>query len=160
MGRGRIIGILGIALTAMAPSAAHAATLAPAAVSFGSHAVGSASGPKAFTVTAEPADVALPLTIAVTGDYRQANDCPATIGFLTTMSCTVSVTFHPTATGNRSGILSTTTLLLGGPTATLIGEGTRAANKGAKKCKRKAKKKTKKTKRKCKRKKKKKKKKK
>jgi hypothetical protein len=114
--------------------------LTPASATFGEHAVGSVSAPKKFTVTAEATDIALPLTVATTGDFRQTNDCPATLGFLLTSSCTVSVTFHPKSTGSRAGTLSTTTLVVGGPSASLLGTGTKGAS-AAKKCKKKGKKK-------------------
>lgn len=68
----------------------------------------------------------LPLTIAsvaVTGDYAQTNDCPAE-PIAAGASCTVSVTFTPTATGNRAGTLTVTTDADDSPhTASLSGKG-------------------------------------
>jgi hypothetical protein len=110
------------------------------------------SAPRSFVLTAQVTDVLLPLTISTTGDFSQTNSCPSQLGFLLTSSCTINVTFRPTAIGTRSGVLSSTTLLVGGPTASLTGVGTqpaagsggKAAGKKCKKAKRKGKKKGKK----------------
>jgi hypothetical protein len=111
-------------MLAWSSGTAGAATLAPSSNNFGSQAVGTVSAPKAFTVTAQPPlDVVLPLAVSTTGDFKQTNNCPATLGFLATASCTVNVTFNPTAAGARTGTLSTTTLVVGGPTAALAGTG-------------------------------------
>ena len=125
-------------------SSAGAATLAPSSASFGDTAIGAVSAPKSFTVTAEVTDGVLPLTVSTTGDFRQTNDCPSTLGFLLTSSCTIKVSFAPSTTGQRTGSLSTTTLVVGGPSAALSGNGAGPAASAAKsKCK-KAKKKHKK----------------
>jgi hypothetical protein len=42
--------------------------------------------------------------IAVTGDYSETNDCPASLG--SAQTCTVHVVFTPTALGTRSGTLT------------------------------------------------------
>lgn len=134
---------LSLALAAATTGSAGAATLAPTSADFGNQAVGSVSAPKTFTVTAGLLDLALPLTVSTSGDFKQTNNCPATLGFLLTSSCTVNVTFGPTAQGDRAGTLSTTTLIVGGPSAALRGTGIQdgKGSGGTKACKKKGKKK-------------------
>lgn len=134
---------------AVGGSTASAATLSPSSANFGSQQVNTVSAPRSFVLTAQVTDVLLPLTISTTGDFSQTNTCPSQLGFLLTSSCTINVTFRPTAIGTRSGVLSSTTLLVGGPTASLTGVGTDQAGSGkgdvkANKCKKKGKKKGKK----------------
>jgi hypothetical protein len=137
MRRPPIAVCLSAALLASTAGSAGAATLNPTSASFGNRAVGDVSGPRTFTLTAEPADAVLPLTITTTGDFRQTNNCPST-GFLTTTNCTINVTFAPKARGARTGTLSTTSLLTGGPSAALAGTGTQSGK--ATKCKKNGKK--------------------
>ena len=134
------------ALVGVSAGSAGAATLAPSSASFGDTSIGTVSAPKSFTVTAEAADSVLPLTVSTTGDFKQTNDCPSTLGFLLTQSCTIKVSFAPTTAGQRTGTLSTTTLVVGGPSAALSGNGVGSGASAAqsKKCKKKAKKKGKK----------------
>ena len=134
-----MIGCLAAAFAVSLAGSASAATLAPTAASFGKLGVGEVSAPKAIVVTAEVTDVLLPLTVATTGQFQQTNDCPSGIGFLTTSSCTINVRFAPNSGGAHSGTLSTTTLLVGGPTASLTGTGVSdtGASAAAKKCKKK-----------------------
>lgn len=115
-------------VAAVGSSAASAATLTPSSANFGSQAVGSTSAPRSFTLTPEVLDV-LPLTIATTGDFSQTNNCQAALQFVGG-GCNINVSFKPTATGNRSGTLSTTTTVVGGPTASLSGLGTDATRSG------------------------------
>jgi hypothetical protein len=136
---------LSLGLVVATSGSAGAATLAPTSANFGNQAVGSVSAPRAFTLTPDVVDL-LPLTITTTGDFKQTNNCPAALQFLTG-ACTINVTFGPTAAGDRVGTLSTTTLVVGGPTAALRGTGgggTTQDGKGGiagKKCKKKGKKK-------------------
>jgi hypothetical protein len=123
---------------------AGAATLSPTSANFGTQAVGSVSAPRSFTLTPDLLDL-LPLTIATTGDFRQTNTCPAALQFVSG-PCTINVTFAPRADGDRAGTLSTTTLVLGGPSATLRGTATQGGKGDGKQgvlCKAKGKKKKK-----------------
>jgi hypothetical protein len=131
-------------LLAAAAGSAGAATLSPSSAHFGTEAVGEVTKPKIFTVTAEAADAVLPMTIATTGDFKQTNNCPSTVGFLTATSCEINVIFAPKARGARTGTLTTTSPVLGGPSAVLAGNGTPASRLNAGKCKTKGKKKAKK----------------
>jgi hypothetical protein len=131
---------LALVVAGIASAPAGAATISPATANFGSQPVGSVSAPRAFTLTPQLLDV-LPLTIATTGDFRQTNNCQPVLQ-LVSGPCTINVTFAPTAAGSRSGTLSSTALILGGPSSQLAGTGTQGTaggdgNKGAAKCKKK-----------------------
>jgi hypothetical protein len=119
---------LALALAGVASAPAGAATISPATANFGNQPVGSVSAPRAFTLTPQLLDV-LPLTIATTGDFRQTNNC-APVLQLISGPCTISVTFAPTAAGSRSGTLSSTALILGGPSSQLSGTGTEGTSTG------------------------------
>ena len=53
------------------------------------------------------------INIATTGDFQQSNTCGSSLAGGS--SCTISVTFTPTATGTRSGELTVTTSVAGNP---------------------------------------------
>jgi hypothetical protein len=129
---------LALALAGISSAPAGAATISPATANFGNQAVGSVSAPRPFTLTPDLLD--LTLTIGTTGDFRQTNTCGPVLQIVSG-PCTINVSFAPTAAGGRSGTLTTTTLILGGPSAQLAGTGTQGpdsnANQGAKKCKKK-----------------------
>jgi hypothetical protein len=130
---------LAILLATGAASPAGAATLSPSSADFGTQTVGSVSAPKAFTLAPSVTD--LTLAVSTTGDFSQTNDCPAVLTLLSS-SCTINVTFAPTAAGGRSGTLSTAALVVGGPSATLSGTGNQSGGNGAtvgQKCKKKKK---------------------
>jgi hypothetical protein len=125
-------------ILAVGASTASAATLFPSSANFGTQEVNTVSPRRSFVLTAQATDMLLPLTISTTGDYSQTNNCPSQIGFQVTSSCTIHVSFRPTRVGTRRGALSTTTPLVGGPTASLtgVGDAARADNQGAgQKCK-------------------------
>ncbi len=95
-------------------------TVAPTALNFGSVATGSTSAVQTATVT-NPTSAAVPVTsISTTGDFAQTNTCGSSIA--ANGSCTVSVTFTPTATGSRTGTL--TVNAGGSTTVSLTGTGT------------------------------------
>jgi parallel beta-helix repeat protein len=95
-------------------------TVAPTALNFGSVATGSTSAAQTATVS-NPTGAAVPVTsISTTGDFAQTNNCGSSIA--ANSSCTVSVTFTPTAAGSRTGTL---TVNAGGTsTVSLSGTGT------------------------------------
>jgi hypothetical protein len=142
--RRAVLGVcLGGALLASTAGSAGAATLAPTSANFGTQAVGTVSAPRSFTLTPELLDL-LTLRVSTTGDYIQTNNCPAVLQLLSG-PCTINVRFAPTASGTRRGTLSTTTLLVGGPSASLSGVGSGSGSlRTAGSCKRKRKKKAKK----------------
>jgi hypothetical protein len=75
--------------------------------SFGSVTLGSSSSSIDFVLT-NTGEGAISITnVAATGDFSQTNNCGSSLALGAT--CTVSVTFLPTATGLSSGSLSVTT---------------------------------------------------
>ena len=91
----------------------------PGALSFGSLATGSTSAAQTVTVNNPTSSAASVSSIAVTGDFAQTNTCGSSIA--ANGSCTVSVTFKPTASGARSGTL---TVNAGGNNSTVSLSGT------------------------------------
>ena len=79
-------------------------TGSPASLNFGNVDIGGASTPQLVTFT-NTATAAVPVPqILTTGDYAVTTTCGSTIAALST--CTISVTFRPTATGARNGTLT------------------------------------------------------
>jgi hypothetical protein len=80
---------------------------------FGSQVVGSTSTPQTVSLTnSGSADLAIS-GIAPSGDFAQTNTCGNTV--TAGASCTISVTFTPTATGPRSGAVTITDNASGTP---------------------------------------------
>ncbi|WP_427884850.1 discoidin domain-containing protein [Kribbella sp. GL6] len=79
-------------------------SISPTAVGFGSVATGTTSTARAVTVTNGGTAAAPVSSVAVTGDFAQSNNCGSSIA--AGGSCTVNVTFHPTAAGSRTGDLT------------------------------------------------------
>jgi parallel beta-helix repeat protein len=103
------------------PYPASGVTAAPSALNFGSVVTGSTSSAQTVTVSNPTGSAASVSSIATSGDFAQTNTCGSSIA--ANGSCTVSVTFTPTATGARTGSL---TINAGGVTNTvsLTGNGT------------------------------------
>ncbi len=97
-------------------------TVSPTALNFGSVATGSKSAAQTVTVS-NPTNAAASVSgISTSGDFAQTNNCGSSIA--ANGSCTVSVTFSPTATGSRTGTL---TVSAGGVTDTVSLSGTGTA---------------------------------
>src|ERR1035437_10722805 len=87
--------------------------LSPASLSFSSQPVGSSSAAQQVTLT-NHGTAALKVTqIAATGDFFQTNTCGSSVAV--GASCTISVSFAPTAAGARGGWLSFTDNATGSP---------------------------------------------
>ena len=102
---------------------ASVAVLTPTSLTFPGQLVTTSS--TAMSVTLENAgNLALNISsISITGDFSQTNTCGASVPV--GMTCTIMVTFKPTATGNRTGTLSVTDDANGSPqTVSLTGTGT------------------------------------
>ena len=119
-----------VALSGTGVAAAPAVTLAPASLGFGQQPVGTSSSPQDVTLT-NSGTAALTITSvgidgANTGDFSQTNACPLAPSTLAAgASCTISVTFGPTAAGARSASLSVADDATGSPhTVALSGTGT------------------------------------
>jgi len=99
-------------------------------LAFGNQRVGTASAAQQATLT-NSGNAALSISsIAVTGtnagDYGQTNTCPASLA--AGASCTISVTFTPSATGSRTASVTVTDNAAGSPhSVALSGTGTQPA---------------------------------
>jgi hypothetical protein len=103
------------------------AALNPTSVPFAEQAVGTSSSPQAVQLTNNgPGDLTIN-GITASGDFSETDNCvsPLTAG----TSCTINVTFSPTAAGTRSGVLTVTDNSGNGPhIAPLTGTGISASN--------------------------------
>jgi hypothetical protein len=79
-------------------------TVAPSAVDFGPQGTGTTSTARAVSVTNNGTAAVALSGVSVTGDFAQTNNCGTSLAG--GASCTVTVTFRPTAAGNRSGTLA------------------------------------------------------
>jgi hypothetical protein len=119
---------LGLSGTGGTP--APAATLTPASLAFGSQLVGTTSASQSSTLkntgTAAMTVSGIALAGANAGDFQQTNDCPPSLAVNAT--CTITVTFSPTAPGGRAASVSIADDAPGSPQAvTLGGNGTTPA---------------------------------
>ena len=100
-------------------------SVSPSALNFGSVATGSKSSAQTVTVSNPTGSAASVSSIAATGDFSQTSTCGSSIA--AGGSCTVSVTFAPTATGSRTGTL---TVNAGGVTSAVSLSGTGTSSSG------------------------------
>jgi FG-GAP-like repeat/Abnormal spindle-like microcephaly-assoc'd, ASPM-SPD-2-Hydin/FG-GAP repeat len=108
------------------------ATLSLTGLSFGPQLALTTSGPQTVTLSNTGSTPLIITSIATSGDFAQTNTCGVSVEF--GASCTISVTFTPTAAGTRVGAITiidnaatsrqivdlTGTGLLSGPSATLM----------------------------------------
>ncbi|WP_034271985.1 choice-of-anchor D domain-containing protein [Actinospica robiniae] len=97
-------------------------TASPSALSFGSQATGTTSSAQTVTVANPTGSAASVSSISISGPFAQTNGCGSSIA--AGGSCTVNVTFSPTAAGNATGSL---TVNAGGVTNTVALSGTGTA---------------------------------
>ena len=102
------------------------AELSPTSVSFGSETVGTTSAVKTVTLknVGTTAITITSITIAGTdpGDFGETQTCGSSLA--ASASCTISVTFKPTVTGNRNATLKVTDNAAGSPQqVALLGTG-------------------------------------
>jgi hypothetical protein len=105
-------------------------SLSPTSLSFGNQTVGTSSKAQVITVTNTGSSIltfsGLKLTGSQKSNYSQTNTCGATLGAGAT--CTVSVTFSPTAIGSLTATLQVSDNAANSPqTASLSGTGVGAA---------------------------------
>ncbi|GAA2022046.1 hypothetical protein GCM10009839_19110 [Catenulispora yoronensis] len=81
-------------------------SISPSALGFGSVVTGSSSAAQAVTITNTGTASAPVSSIAASGDFGQTNNCGSSLA--AGANCTISVTFTPSAAGNRSGNLTVT----------------------------------------------------
>ena len=99
-----------------------ALTASPSSLSFGNQTAGTTSGAQTVDSSNPNATAVSVSQLAVSGPFTQANTCGASIA--ANGSCTVSVTFAPTAAGSASGSLTVASNAPGSPlTVGLSGTG-------------------------------------
>jgi len=110
------------ALTVTA-AGAPAATLSPTSLVFPGQATGTTSAAQTVALTNSGTATLANIAITLSGDFAQATTCAATLA--AKAGCAINVSFAPTATGARSGVLTVTSNAAGGAaTAALGGTGT------------------------------------
>jgi hypothetical protein len=87
-----------------AQSSSATLSASPTSLTFGTTTVGSASATQNVTVTNTGTLAATVSGVTVNGDFSQTNTCGTSIA--AGGSCTVTVTFRPTATGTRTGTVT------------------------------------------------------
>jgi PKD repeat protein len=98
---------------------APAVGLSPNSLAFGSQLVGTTSNPLTVSLTNNgTTDLAIS-GIAASGDFAQLNNCGSSVA--ASASCTISVSFTPTATGPRSGAVTITDNANGSPHVVSLG---------------------------------------
>jgi hypothetical protein len=120
--------IAGFAFVVMVSRPATALILSPSTLKFGTQQIWTTSAPQQVTLANNTTSPLSLLNIVASGDYAQTNNCGALLQARS--SCVVTVTFSPSATGERAGYLtvidSGTTPL---QTASLKGQGSAPTSK-------------------------------
>ena len=99
----------------------------PSSVAFGNVAVGSTSAAQTVTVSNPGTTTAALSSVSATGPFSQTNNCGSSLA--AGASCSVQVSFTPTAAGAANGTLSIASNAPGSPlTVTLSGTGTTSGN--------------------------------
>jgi len=110
--------ILVLVAIGVAWSSAHAqsVSLSPTTVSFGSQLAGTTSSPQTVSLT-NTGNAALSITsIAASTQFSQTNNCPISPATLPVSgTCTIDVTFAPTAAGAQSGSITIADTAVGSP---------------------------------------------
>src|SRR6267143_2056217 len=109
-------------LTGTGAATGPSASVSPTTLTFGNQNVGTTSAAQAVTLTnSGPGSLSI-TSIAASGDFAQTNNCGSSLAANGT--CTINVTFTPTAAGMRTGTLTVTDNASNGPhTARLTGTG-------------------------------------
>src|SRR6266702_1202141 len=110
----------------MGTGIASAVSLSPSSLTFANQLVGTTSAAQTVTLT-NTGNTTLNMTsIAASGDYAQTNTCGTSVA--AGASCTINVTFTPTAVGTRTGAITITDDASGSPqTVSLTGTGIASA---------------------------------
>ena len=120
-------GIWQIPLLTASTGVQPAMSLNPAELTFSTQSVGTESAPQTITVTNTGNATLTVSRVAVTEDFNETDTCTSA-PVAVNLTCTIQIRFLPTATGNRSGVLTVFGNVPGGQaTATLSGTGGAAA---------------------------------
>jgi hypothetical protein len=110
-----------ITLTGTGVTAATAVTVSPTTLSFPNQNVGTTSAPQNVTIENTGTATLNISKISTSGDYTETDTCGALLNTLSVgQSCSVSVTFAPTASGTRNGSLSISDNATGSPQTVAI----------------------------------------
>ncbi|PYU91727.1 MAG: hypothetical protein DMG25_13865, partial [Acidobacteria bacterium] len=96
-------------------STSGAVTLSPTSLTFPNQTVGTTSAAKVSTLTNSGSATLAISSIAISGDYALGGLGTCVTSLVTGSSCTISVTFKPTATGTRTGSVTITDSATGSP---------------------------------------------
>src|SRR5207249_4233836 len=96
-------------------STSGAVTLSPTSLAFPNQTVGTTSAAKVSTLTNSGSATLAISSIAISGDYALGGLGTCVTSLATGSSCTISVTFKPTATGTRTGSVTITDSATGSP---------------------------------------------
>jgi hypothetical protein len=117
--------------TLMVNPASPGITLSSTGLIFPSQVVTTTSAAQTVTVTSNGSTALVLSQIAATGDYTEADTCGGSTGVTLPVgsTCTINVTFTPTTTGTRTGVVTITDNVTGSPqtiglTGTGVGAGT------------------------------------
>jgi hypothetical protein len=103
-------------------------SISPSSYTFGNQVIGTTSAPQTATLTNVGAAGLMVTDVVASGDFAETNTCVASSPIAANGTCSVSVTFTPTATGTRTGSLAITDNATIRPqTVTLTGTGVGAA---------------------------------
>lgn len=84
-----------------------ALSASPASRSFGNQAVGSSSSSQPVSVTNVSKNQGLKISgVSTTGDFSETDNCVSPTPLVVGASCTINVTFAPTAAGSRTGAIN------------------------------------------------------
>ena len=98
--------------------------VSPASLVFTAQLIGKTSAGQPVSVTNNTSGSLAINNISLTGDFAQSNDCGSGSAIAAQSSCTITVTFQPSATGQSSGVLTINDAGAGHPhTVTLTGYG-------------------------------------
>jgi len=98
------------------------ASISTHSLNFGSQTVNTRSKPRKVTFNNTGSALLQINTIAATGDFSETNNCSSSL--MAETSCTIEITFQPTATGTRTGTVSISNNASGTPeTISLTGTG-------------------------------------
>lgn len=118
LGSPQIVNLSG---TGLAP----VVNLSATSLTFIAQTISTPSAPQIVTLTNTGTGALTPLTITTSGDFAQTNNCAGSLA--PNGSCTINVTFTPTAAANRPGTLTLTDNAANSPqVVTLSGTGTGA----------------------------------
>lgn len=98
------------------------ASLAPTSLNFNSQTVNTISAASPIVITNTGAGTLTISSISASGDFGVTHNCPLSPSSIASgASCTVQVTFHPIATGVRSGVLTIASDGTGSPQTAALG---------------------------------------